>query len=164
VSLETLLKASVRQAKTGARPKVTVAILGKGVSCAVDAEGEFVLPPTAAECADLLYKARERRLELDHESERVKGLESKLQDWFITNLSTKQTGVAGQVARVQVEPKNVPQVEDWDKLYAYIKRTGAWELLQRRLGEAAVKERWDAKKQVPGVTVFHAKKVSCVKL
>jgi hypothetical protein len=55
-------------------------------------------------------------------------------------------------------------VEDWPKLYAHIKKTGEFELMQRRLGETAVKERWDADKQVPGVGRFTAKKVSCTRV
>jgi hypothetical protein len=74
--------------------------------------------------------------------------------------------VQGQAARVQVTDSAVPTVEaeGWPKLYAYIKRTGSFDLLNRAVNRSAVTERWDNKKQVPGVTVFHVKKVSCTKL
>jgi hypothetical protein len=55
-------------------------------------------------------------------------------------------------------------VADWVKFYAYVRRNAAFELLQRRLNESAIKERLDDKKPVPGVTIFNAKKVSCTKL
>jgi hypothetical protein len=143
----------------------TTAILGGGVVCEMDAEGAYVLPATAAECADLLYRSRERRLAMQRETERVERLEKQLQAWFIDTLPASQTGVAGRVARVQVEAKAVPQVEDWDKFYAYVAKNKAFELLQRRLNEGAAKERLDAGQGArAGITVFHAKKVSCVKL
>jgi hypothetical protein len=158
------LTESVKVAKSGKKPKTTVAILGVGVECRMDAEGEYVLPASAAECADLLYKARERRLSMQRETERVEKLEKQLQAWFVETLPASQTGVAGRLARVQIETKAVPQVEDWGLFYAHVKRTGSFELLQRRLSETAVKERWDDKKIVPGVTIFHAKKVSCTRI
>lgn len=158
------LKDSIKQAKTGKRPKRTVAILGVGVECEMDSEGGYVLPASAAECADLLYKARERRLEIQRECDRVETLEKQIKNWFVETLPVSQTGVAGRVARVQIEVSRQPCVDDWDKLYAHVKRTGNFELLQRRLNDGAVKERWENKAEVPGVGTFNVKKVSCTRL
>ena len=127
------------------------------------------LPSGAA--ADLLY-------ELRSVSRQVPSLDAPFSDVIVPAIKTLEehfiqtlaaddaTGVQGQMARVQVTPSKVPVIEPegWPKLYAYIKRTGAFELLNRALNRDAVRERWNAKKQVPGVTVFNAKKVSCTKL
>lgn len=120
------------------------------------------MPKTDGARADLLYITRAARYKLQHEVAKLEAIESAIEEYFINNLSTKEsTGVAGKVGRVQVQPKVVPVVEDWPKFYAHIKKTGEFELMQRRVAEGAVKERWDAKKQVPGVGRFNAKKVSC---
>jgi hypothetical protein len=131
----------------------------------MDSDGNYVLPPSAAECADLLYRSRERRLEMQRETEKIAKLESQISNWFVETLPAGQTGVAGRVARVQVETKAVAQVADWDRLYAYVKKNNAWELLQRRLSEGAAKERLDAGQgDKAGLTVFLAKKVSCTRI
>lgn len=162
--LMTIVKDSVKLAKAGKKPRLTRAILGVGVEVDMTPEGEFVLPSDQGELVDLLYRARERRLEMQRETERVEKLENQIKAHFVETLSANSTGLAGRVARVQVETKLVPTIENSDKLFAYVKRTGAFELLQRRLNETSVKERWEAGKEVPGVAAFHAKKISCVKL
>jgi hypothetical protein len=162
--LTSTLAASVKVAKSGRGFKQTIAYLTQTLTCEIDKDGEFVLPKSLAECADLLYRAREERLALDRSSERIAELEGRLKNHFIDTVPKGQTGVSGVVAHIQVESKPVPQVQDWDKFYKYVKRTGAFDMLQRRLNDGAVQERWENKKQVPGVGVFNAKKVSCTKI
>jgi hypothetical protein len=90
-----------------------------------------------------------------------------IEDHFVSTLAVGEaTGVQGQKSRVQVTSKAIPQVaaEDWPKFYAHIKKTGEFELLNRAVNRKAVQDRWDAKKQVPGVKPFFAKVVSCTKL
>ncbi len=55
-------------------------------------------------------------------------------------------------------------VKDWDAFYKYVARTKSFDLLNRAVNREAARERWDARKQVPGMDKFHAKKVSCTKL
>lgn len=89
------------------------------------------------------------------------------EEHFVQTLAVGEaSGVQGLRSRVQVTDNVVPVVEggDWTKLYAHIKKTGEFDLLNRALNRAAVTERWEAKRQVPGVGKFHAKKVSCTKL
>ena len=89
----------------------------------------------------------------------------EVEDHFINILPVGElSGVQGRAARVQITESPVPTVEDWEKFYAHIKKTGSFELLNRAVNRAAVKERWDARKQVPGVGRFISKKVSCTKL
>lgn len=89
----------------------------------------------------------------------------EVEDHFINTLAVGEaTGVQGHSARVQINDQVVPTVENWEAFYAHIKKTGSFELLNRAVNRKAVTERWDAKKQVPGVGRFVAKKVSCTKL
>lgn len=162
--LKKLLTNSVQLAKAGKRPKATVPTdLPEGTE--LKKNGEIKLPSTPAACADLLFVTREQRLDLQRRLDKMAELESALKEWFIENLPRSDaSGIAGKIARVQIKANPTPVVDDWDKFYAYVKRHNAFELLQRRLNETAVKERWEDKKQVPGVGVFQAKKVSCTKL
>jgi hypothetical protein len=87
------------------------------------------------------------------------------EDFIVGKLAVGEaSGTQGHKARVQVTENVVPIVSDWPKFYAHIAKTKQFELLNRAPNRASIQERWDAKKQVPGVDKFHAKKVSCTKL
>jgi hypothetical protein len=89
----------------------------------------------------------------------------QVEDHFIQTLAVgESSGVQGKKSRVQVTEAVRPTITDWDKFYAYIKKNNAFELLNRAPNRVAITERWDAKKQIPGVGSFHDKKVSCTKL
>lgn len=70
--------------------------------------------------------------------------------------AAKLDGARGKLGSVRRETREHPQIvkEQFDKLWAYMKKHDAPELLQRRLGSGAVKERWEAGEVVPGVTKF----------
>jgi hypothetical protein len=159
-----LLEKSVHLVKTGKRPKATApSDLPEGVL--IDREGNFVFPASPAARADILYAAERLRFDLQHRVEKLKKLEGELDEYFIETLpKSEASGIAGSVARVQIKTSIVPVVEDWEKFYAHVKRTGNFELLQRRLSTSAVEERWENKKQIPGVGTFQAKKVSVTKI
>ena len=88
-----------------------------------------------------------------------------VEEHFIQTLSVgESSGVQGKKSRVQVTDSVVPTVVDWEKFYAHIKKKGEFELLNKAVNRAAVQERWDAHKELPGVGKLHIKKVSCTKL
>lgn len=122
------------------------------------------IPKTLGACADLLYKLREEKSAL---SKKVKKLESEIneiKEYVIKTLpKSKAEGVTGKVANIQVKTKDVPHVVDWEKLRKHITRTKNWDLLTRSVAAAAVKERWDAGKKVPGIDPYTVTKVSITK-
>jgi len=123
------------------------------------------LPPTLAGCADRLFQVREERLAKQKEVDSLAAEENALKVYIIEELpKSDATGIAGKVARVTVVNKIVPKVEDWDKFYKYIAKTKSWEMLQRRVGEGAVRERWDAGREVPGVGHIQVPTVSINKV
>ena len=90
-----------------------------------------------------------------------------VEDHFVNTLAVgESSGVQGFTSRVQVTESPVPVVkpENWLKFWAYVAKTKQWDLLPRKVSVDAVRERWDAKKQVPHVGAFHVKKVSCTRL
>lgn len=123
----------------------------------------------AGAAADFLYDLRALRQQLNQLTAPLDELLGpaiqRVEEHFVNTLSASEaTGVQGLRSRVQVTTSAIPTVEDWDKLYAYILKNQAFDLLNRAVNREAVRERWDDKKQVPGVSVFHAKRVSCTKL
>ena len=124
----------------------------------------FKMPKSLAQCADLYYATMQERLALQRKVEALKETETQIAEYLINNLKKDTTGIAGKVARVFVTNKTRPQVDDWNALYAYIvkeykKNPGVFSLLQRRVGEEAVNELWEASKKIPGVSAFTYPKV-----
>ncbi len=128
------------------------------------------LPKTLAGCADELYTIRQQRFALQKQVEAIQARESQLSEELINKLpKSAASGIAGKVARVTIETKTVCQVVDWDKVNDYIiknakKNPGVFALYQRRIGESAVKEMWEAGKSVPGVEPMEVPRVSLNKL
>jgi acetyl-CoA carboxylase alpha subunit len=127
------------------------------------------IPKTLAACADRVYAIKAEKANISKKLEALQEEESILREHLIDNLpKSEATGVAGKVARATVKNKVVPQVKDWDALYGHIvksykKNPGVFSLLQRRVGEAAVKEIWDSGKEVPGVSASQVPVLSVVK-
>lgn len=137
-------------------------------------------PKSLGACADLLFDMREKRLAADKVAAELKAEESRLKEHIINTLDKDSGGAVGKHHKVVVITKMKPQVKDWDKFYAYVKRTGAFDLFQRRLGEQAAMDRTTfgtrvdptnegalityVKKTVPGVEIFNAVDVSLTKV
>jgi hypothetical protein len=123
------------------------------------------MPKSLGQCADALYNIRQLRLAKQKEVDELAQREAAYRQHLIDNLpKSDANGITGSVARATIVKEVQPRVADWDKLYAYIKKNNAFELLQRRVSAAAVEERWDADKQVPGVETFTLVKVSLNKV
>ena len=123
------------------------------------------IPEKLGACADLLYKTQQERYALQHKVDAPKELETALSEKIIRELpKSEATGVAGKRARATVRTKEVPQVADWPALYAYITKTKSFDLLQKRVADKSIAERWDAGKNVPGVTKFTKVTVSITKV
>lgn len=92
---------------------------------------------------------RLERLELQRKANELDAAEKKLKEQIITELraGTPHKGVI-------LIQKDKPIVDDWQKLYEHIAKTGEFELLHRRLTETAVLERRADGETVPGVGWF----------
>ena len=124
----------------------------------------FKMPKTLGACADALYTLRKERLALEDQAEKIKQKESAIKEYFIKQVpKSKADGIIGKLATAKLNPTMVAQVEDWDKLHAYIVKKKAWELLQRRVSDSAARERWEAGESIPGVKPFKVINVSTTK-
>jgi hypothetical protein len=135
-------------------------------------------PKTLGFAADALWNTRNARLAMQKQVDELEAMENALKHHLIENLPKSDAGgVSGHLARVTVTTKDVPRVEDWGKVYAAIvasytkhakkkdgQQDGAFAMLQRRLGEAMVKEKWEAGQIVEGVGKFTVVGVSINKV
>lgn len=122
------------------------------------------LPKTLGGCADRLQALRQEKAKLNKELQALDAEYKELKEKLIQELPKSQAeGVTGRQARAKIVTKHVPSVKDWGRFYKYVARTKSFDLLQRRVSEAAVKERWEAKKQVPGVEPYQVVTVSVTK-
>lgn len=129
------------------------------------ADKPLKLPATIGGCIDLLYKLRQERLVQQQVVDKLKEQETALEEYVLANYQAQGiAGARGKLASVAVRELTVPTVVDWGKFYAYIARTKAWELLQKRPGSEACRERWAAGKVIPGVEQFKKLNLSVTKL
>lgn len=107
------------------------------------------------EKVDLYFRTREQRLLMQKQVDNVQTEESKLKEEIIRELQTAQvTSIGGQIARVTIQEKIKPIAQNWELVYEYIRMNNAFDLMQRRLTEAAVKGRWEDGIKIPGVDSF----------
>lgn len=123
------------------------------------------IPESIGRCADLYHDVRDLRLAMAKEVEEVESFEREVKQHIIDNLSkSEDTGAAGLRYRAQVVKKVKPAVADWPSLHAYIQKTGRFDLMQKRVGDAAVAAMWEAGEVVPGVERFNSLDVSVTKI
>ena len=114
------------------------------------------MPKNLAETADLYYKTRAKRLEMEKAAEAVKADESAMREYLIDNLpKSKLQGVAGKLCRVQIKVTPTPRIADESKFIAYAKRKGNEDLTRVSMNVAAVRERWGDNVTVPGIEAFN---------
>lgn len=123
------------------------------------------LPKSIGRCADLYAETRALRLAMEKETKAVQEREAEIREHIISNLSkSDDTGAAGLRFRAQIVMKEVPRAADWAVIHAYVQKTGRFDLLQKRLGEKAVADMWEAGDDVPGVEKMNIPEVSITKI
>lgn len=117
----------------------------------------FKMPKTLAQCADLLYKTQQERYAVQKKVKEMEAIESAIKERIIQELpKSDATGIAGKMARVYVENKTIVKIVDFAAYIADVaakmkKDPGAMALLQKRVGETAVKEVWESGKTLKGI-------------
>lgn len=86
--------------------------------------------------------------------EERKVLEREFLDAVVEQGDTMRLVALKDGVKVSKEIAVVPQVEDWDKFYAWIRRGNRFYMLERRPTVTGCRELWDNGKQIPGVAPF----------
>ena len=129
----------------------------------IETYGEL-FPEDMGKCADLLFKLDVERKGLTKKAKDIEERQIKLRKWLIDRLPKSMSGLAGKLARITIDTKEVTQVKDWENFYAYILKKKRPDLLQRRPAEAAIEELLENGEDVPGIEKFRFKAVSVKKL
>jgi hypothetical protein len=118
--------------------------------------------PELGQLADIHFGARNARLAADKVAAAHKEVEVGSEQLLIEQMLKQGVSAAGgHLLRVALAgPDYVPQVKDWQAFYGYIQETGAFELLERRPGKAAARERWEAGEIIPGIDKFPVYKLT----
>jgi hypothetical protein len=125
----------------------------------------FKFPKSMGVCADRLYELRNKRIEEQKKVDLLQAEETALKNYIIDTLPKSElSGASGKKANVKIKVKDVPQIQDIDALYTYIRRSKRSDLLQKRLNEAAITEILDSGKSVPGIGVFPVTTISLTKV
>ena len=108
---------------------------------------------------------RDERLALQRQTDTLKKEETQLQLELIAALKDAgMTSAGGSAHKVSMKVVQKPTAGDWEQIYEYIKDNDAFDLLQRRLGETAVKARWEDGIEIPGVISFPVEKLTLSKV
>lgn len=123
-----------------------------------------MFPKTIGACIDQMYKLRQQRAEIERKAEKIKEQENELEKHILdTFTKTDLDGARGKLAVAGISQSTVPTVKDWEQLYKYIQKEGAFDLLQRRVSATAYRERLDHQVVIPGVEAFVVTKLSLKK-
>lgn len=118
-----------------------------------------------AQMGDKYALAREKRLAADRVADKLKEDETALKQELIEALQdAKVDGVTGKIKRVELARKDIIIVDDWSAFYDYVHKHKAYDLLQKRVSNEAVKLRWEDKKKVPGVSAEQTITISLTKV
>lgn len=110
---------------------------------------------------DNLWALREEKRALEAQVEGVEEKIKALEGELIARMD--QEGVdksTGKKASVAVSETVVGNITDFDALCAFVKKTGYFHLLQRRVTDTACRELWEQKKPIPGVEPFTRRRIN----
>lgn len=113
---------------------------------------------------DEYYLTREKRLELDRESEKIAEVERALKAKIIGYMEAERAGVLGGLCatvKLKITPK--PSAKDWSQVWAFAKANDAPDIYYQRLNEKALMERKEQGVNVPGVEWFPVASLSVSK-
>ena len=130
----------------------------------MSAKRKKALPRTLGACADRMYQIRDEKKILKAQIDVLDSEFKEIKEKLIAELpKSKAEGVTGRAATATIKLKDIATVKNWDLFYKHVKRTDNFSLLQRRVSDAAVKERWSDGKKVPGVEPFRVVDISLTK-
>lgn len=111
--------------------------------------------PTVGSMIDKLEALREKKRDAAEKLKVAEDAYNALQQTLIERLQTEgMASASGKKATVSLSNTIVANMVDWDSFTAYVKKTGYFHLLQRRVSDPAFRELLEAKGKVPGLEPF----------
>jgi len=113
---------------------------------------EVVISTHLPDLANNYISARAERLKLEKVVEEMKGREETLKDAIVAKMREEgMTAIGAENGLVKMSELVEPVAQDWPTVWEYIRETGHFDLLHKRLANLAVKARWDVGEPIPGV-------------
>lgn len=104
---------------------------------------------------ELIDRKKSIKSQMEKLNNELKGLREQENDIDLELLKKLDTEglkkTANEVASVSIKEETVPDVHDWDALYAHIISTGDFSLIQRRVSSTAYRELLKLGENVPGL-------------
>lgn len=101
---------------------------------------------------DLIYNLREKRKKLEETIKNLRATEEAVSSDVIESMRAEGVRASkGEYASFSYKEETYPIVESWPEFYKYIVESGDFDLLQRRIGSTAWKERLEDGIGIPGV-------------
>lgn len=121
-------------------------------------------PKTLGGCVDAYYRMRGARLKLDKQIKEMKAEEELLKSYIFQEFGDKDIdGAKGRLATCSVTRSTVAQVTDWDLVHRHVSNQDEWDLLIRRINDAAYRERLMNNEVIPGIQPFEVVNLSFTK-
>jgi hypothetical protein len=101
---------------------------------------------------DLLVDLRDERKAIEATVSALKARETEANFEYLKMLRAQNTDTARgarHAFQASRSSREFYTCTDWDAFYKYVKKNSAWDLLHRRLGERAVKDRLEAGEKLP---------------
>lgn len=104
---------------------------------------------------DELWEQRERKRQLNEHLKTIETGIDALTSELIERMEKEGLDkMSGKAASLTVSPSLNPNIEDWDAVCAFIKRSGNWQLIRRQLNPEPWRELMTTRGAVPGTTSF----------
>ena len=101
---------------------------------------------------DIYISLRAQRLALDKEAASLKETEDDIYKVIVSKMRDEGMSVLGaKNGFVKLKESEEPVPTDWPALYEYIKDTGSFEFLHKRIATLAIKEHVEAGEVIPGI-------------
>ena len=124
------------------------------------------LSPNTGTKIDALFQLRTKRLAEERKVEELKAKEAALKEEITATLGESNlTKAAGKIASFSLTTITVPRIDSddpraWQKVYRYIAKHEAFDLLQKRWNEKSYRDRVGAGEKIPGAISVPLVKVS----
>lgn len=110
---------------------------------------------------DKLRELREQKRKLEADIKLVEAEYAALEERLMEKMQAEGTNAGkGKFASASITETVVGNVTDWDKVHAYIKKTGFTHLYFKRLSDPGVRELFQQGKSIPGCEPFTKRRLN----
>ena len=126
-----------------------------------DVAENTIRPATLDEVLTNLSLAKKEYTARSKEADEAKGYQNTLTNIVIGMMDQAGIKTAGNdCISVSVGSDIMPTVEDWEKVFDYVKENDAWHVLQKRISAGAYRELLNMGEEIPGIKSFDKTKLN----